>query len=54
MVEEPMILRGYHLNERLCMHGVEHADPDSLAHMKRLGIEGMDQHSCVGCCGKLA
>jgi hypothetical protein len=53
MVEEPMVLREGGLVERVCLHGVSHPDPDSVAHFDRRGISGLGEHGCDGCCSKL-
>lgn len=56
MIEEPMILRtdrGVPLIERLCVHGVGHPDPDSVAFLDAHEQPGFDVHGCDGCCGKL-
>lgn len=41
--------------ERICVHGVGHPDPDSLAYLRRIGNEelanGLAIHGCDGCCG---
>ena len=42
---------------RVCPHGVEHPDPDDLAHKRRALGEWMsmmhdwESHHCDGCCG---
>lgn len=57
MVEEPMVLRtdwGAPLIERLCVHGVGHPDPDSVAYLNRVtGQSSWGRHGCDGCCTKL-
>jgi hypothetical protein len=53
MHEEPMVLRESGLVERLCVHGVGHPDPDSVAYFDRHEVRGIDVHGCDGCCTKL-
>lgn len=36
--------------ERLCPHGIGHPDPDSLAHLERVGTPDDGTHGCDGCC----
>lgn len=40
------------LVERLCVHGVGHPDPDSVAYFEVQGVDGMGVHGCHGCCRK--
>ena len=41
-----------HVMERICEHGIGHADPDDVAHRKRMGVERAGVHGCDGCCWK--
>lgn len=50
MVDWMLNLRASGLMERLCRHGIGHPDPDSLAWLKRNGLEGYEVHGCCGCC----
>ena len=38
--------------ERICEHGIGHADPDDVAHRKRIGVKHAGVHGCDGCCWK--
>lgn len=38
------------LVERMCAHGVGHADPDSVDYFETVGKTGMGIHGCDGCC----
>lgn len=46
MKDWPKILRESTLVERLCVHGIGHPDPDSVAYLG----EGFGVHGCDGCC----
>ncbi|KKK70059.1 hypothetical protein LCGC14_2927790 [marine sediment metagenome] len=54
MVDFPLNLRDdlpVPLMERICVHGVGHPDPDSLAYIRDvLGKDGWEIHGCDGCC----
>ena len=41
-----------HVMERICEHGIGHADPDDVAHRKRTGVKHAGVHGCDGCCWK--
>ena len=41
-----------HVMERICEHGIGHADPDDVAHRKRIGVKHAGVHGCDGCCWK--
>src|SRR5882757_11404985 len=40
----------YGLIERICVHGIGHSDPDSVAFYARQGAHGLGVHGCDGCC----
>lgn len=46
----PRNLRASALVERMCVHGVGHPDPDSVAFFDSIGRRGFDVHGCDGCC----
>lgn len=46
----PMVMRPDTLVERICNHGLEHPDPDSLKFFHSVGKFYMGEHTCDGCC----
>ena len=49
--DAPLNWRGdRNLMERTCPHGIGHPDPDSVAYLETVGIEGAGVHGCDGCC----
>lgn len=40
------------LIERVCIHGVGHDDPDSVAYFHSKGEKWAGVHGCDGCCSK--
>lgn len=54
LVEAPMNYRNdRRLLERICVHGVGHPDPDSLAFGLRHGGTDLGVHGCCGCCRRV-
>jgi hypothetical protein len=51
---EPFVWRPdrFGLLERLCVHGIGHPDPDSLAYIRSQGVEESGVHGCDGCCAR--
>lgn len=53
MIEEPMLMRETGLIERVCIHGIGHADPDSAAFLDRVYDQPPGTwatHGCDRCC----
>lgn len=51
MREWPMVLEPrYGIVSRVCEHGKNHPDPDSISWVTRIRGEGFGFHECDGCC----
>lgn len=54
MKDWPLLWRNdRHIFERICVHGVGHPDPDTMAYLIDKGSTDTGIHGCCGCCYRI-